>query len=481
MGCCSVTQRNTAGIDEVGPDEIELLELSGDHLGLWNVGETRLQLSVKSGKNQPAPCGPSVLQEQQVSARHVGPQYSRNSRSVRAMWALSTPGTAGQCAPCGPSVLQEQQVSARHVGPQYSRNSRSVRAMWALSTPGTAGQCAPCGPSVLQEQQVVLWGRSRDELHHRLYSHQPIRDWEGQPAHTYGDIAHSSLVTLINDHTQERRELFLVLFSFHLLILSVDHPLRDFVYQGLLPLSGLTFRPVSLDSDSSHSLDGFEISSAMVDPKVFICHSAAEVGVWMDHLESTPRPLSPPHGPLSYLLPCDEHWKREELKKYLLQTPIRCWEGSPITRLGEPAFISVVHVMNTHRQGVQERLLVLYPQDVLLLSVDNNMINITYEGRLARHSVQAVERSAITGRLEFELKGELVEPLQISCMCLQDYHTWLFHLQQPERDGPEWGSRTGPPLLPKLPRSEKRPHHQVMAKAKPSMSPQWLPCRQQCA
>lgn len=28
MGCCSVTQRHTGvGIDEVGPDEIELLEI----------------------------------------------------------------------------------------------------------------------------------------------------------------------------------------------------------------------------------------------------------------------------------------------------------------------------------------------------------------------------------------------------------------------------------------------------------------------
>lgn len=32
MGCCSVTQRHT-GVDEVGPDEIELLELSGDNIG----------------------------------------------------------------------------------------------------------------------------------------------------------------------------------------------------------------------------------------------------------------------------------------------------------------------------------------------------------------------------------------------------------------------------------------------------------------
>lgn len=30
-------------------------------------------------------------------------------------------------------------------------------------------------------------------------------------------------------------------------------------------------------------------------------------------------------------------------------------------------------------QGVQERLMVLFPQDVLLLSVDNKRLNIRYE------------------------------------------------------------------------------------------------------
>lgn len=50
--------------------------------------------------------------------------------------------------------------------------------------------------------QVVLWSRSRDELHHRIYSQQPIRGWEGQPAHVYGEIIHSSLVSLYNNYTQ---------------------------------------------------------------------------------------------------------------------------------------------------------------------------------------------------------------------------------------------------------------------------------------
>ncbi|XP_049921744.1 uncharacterized protein LOC126403233 [Epinephelus moara] len=381
MGCCSVTQRHT-GVDEVGPDEIELLELSGDNLGVWSLGETRLQLSVRNSRDEQEP-------------------------------------------PPQPPPPPQRYPSVRHL-----------------------------------EQEVVLWGRSRDELHHRIYSHQPIREWEGQPAHMYGEIIHSSLVSLYNSYTQETSEHFLVLFSFHLLILSLDHSRQDFIYEGILPLSGLSLQAVSLDPDTSHSPHMFEISSPMMDSKVFICANIAELQKWMHHIEdrrykSMAQPMSPSHCALSYLLPCDENWKREELKNYLLQAPIWQWEGSPIQHMGQPGYISVVHIINTHRQGLQERLMVLFPQDVLLLSVDNKRLNITYEGRLPRHSIRAVERSALPGRLEFELIGELVEPLQVSCSCLEDYRNWMFQLQQPDRNSHVTVSRAAPPIMPKLQRSRK--------------------------
>lgn len=369
-------------MDEVGPDEIELLELSGDNLGVWSLGETRLQLSVRNSRDEQEP-------------------------------------------PPQPPPPQQRYPSVRHL-----------------------------------EQEVVLWGRSRDELHHRIYSHQPIREWEGQPAHMYGEIIHSSLVSLYNSYTQETSEHFLVLFSFHLLILSLDHSRQDFIYEGILPLSGLSLQAVSLDPDTSHSPHMFEISSPMMDSKVFICANVAELQKWMHHIEdrrykSMAQPMSPSHCALSYLLPCDENWKREELKNYLLQAPIWQWEGSPIQHMGQPGYISVVHIINTHRQGLQERLMVLFPQDLLLLSVDNKRLNVTYEGRLPRHSIRAVERSALPGRLEFELIGELVEPLQVSCSCLEDYRNWMFQLQQPDRNSHVTVSRAAPPIVPKLKRSRK--------------------------
>ncbi|XP_023846278.1 probable pleckstrin homology domain-containing family N member 1 [Salvelinus sp. IW2-2015] len=368
MGCCSVTQRGAhSGIDEVGPDEIELLEI--DNSGIWTLGESRLQLSVRNGKDGPTSRYPSV--------RHL-------------------------------------------------------------------------------DQEIVLWGRSREELYHSIYN-QPIRDWEGQPAHMYGEIVHSSRVSLHNSYTQETSEHYLVLFSFHLLILSLDPSHQEFIYEGILPLSGLSFQATSLDSNKQHI---FQISGPMVDSKVFTCASAAELNKWIHHMEerrykSISQPLNPSSCALSYLVPCDESWKKEELKKYLLQTPIRHWEGAPIQHMGQPGYISMVHIINTQRQGLHERLLVLFPQDVLLLSVDNERLSVKYEGRLSRKSITAVERSALPGRLEFELTGELMEPLQVSCTCPEVYQNWIFQLQQLEKNLQATSNHTAPPLMPKKLRSRK--------------------------
>uniref|UniRef100_H3CZZ1 Si:dkey-21o19.2 n=2 Tax=Tetraodon nigroviridis TaxID=99883 RepID=H3CZZ1_TETNG len=253
----------------------------------------------------------------------------------------------------------------------------------------------------------------------------------------YGEIIHSSLVLLYNTHTQESHEHFLVLFSFHLLILSLDHSQQDFVYEGILPLSGLSFRTISLDRGVSHSPHVFETSSPMMESKVFICASGTELQQWLSHLEdrrykSMTPPMSPSQCALSYLLPCDEHWKREELKTYLMQAPIGQWEGSPIQHMGQPGCISMVHIANTQKQGHQKRLMVLFPHDVLFLSVDSKSLTLRYEGRLPRHGIKAVERSALPGRMEFELMGELVEPLLITCAHQEDYWNWIFHLQQTE-------------------------------------------------
>ncbi|TSR39553.1 Rho guanine nucleotide exchange factor 7 [Bagarius yarrelli] len=356
MGCCSVTPI-TKGIDDVGPDEIELLEIDG--VGVWTLGECKLQVSLKTDTDETLPRSPPA----------------RNLAKEEHLYKASNPNPAKESA--------SKRIS-----------------------------------------QVVLWGQTKDELNQKLYT-LPIRDWEGRVPHTYGDIIYSSLVFLHNSYTK-----------------------------GILPLSAIHVKVISQQDLSSPM---FEISGPMVDSKIFLCASAAEQKIWIENIEdrrskSLGPQLSPSHSALAYLLPCDEGWKKEELKRYLLRSPILQWEGSPIQHMGQPAYLSLVHISNTQRQGCHERLFVLFPLDLLILSVDSQRLWVKYEGRLPRKSVRALERSARHGRLEFELTGELMESLLVSCTFPEDYQSWIFQLQQPEKTQ-AFPNPTPPPLIPKKHRS----------------------------
>ncbi|XP_036386618.1 rho guanine nucleotide exchange factor 6 [Megalops cyprinoides] len=383
MGCCSVTQRHS-GTDEVGPDEIELLQI--DNTGLWSLGETRLQLSLKSESEEAARRCPAVRE-----------------------------------------LTEESQTPD--------------------PVPTEIKHC--------DHQQAVLWGRSRDELHQRIYT-EPIRSWEGQSAHAYGEIVWSSRVRLRSPFMQESSERYLVLFSFHLLILALDDLKQEFIYEGVLPLSGMSVQVISHDGSTSNV---FEISGPMVDSKVVVCASPADMRKWVESIEerrhkASKQQLSPSNSALSYLVPCDEGWKREELKRYLLRAPIWQWEGTPIQHMGSIGHLSFVRITYSQRQGSQERLLVLFPQDLLFLSVDSQRAYVKYEGRLPCNSIKALERSALPGRLEFELTGDLVDPLLVSCTCPGDYENWIFRLQQPEKTESPISTQPAPPLMPK--KSQKR-------------------------
>ncbi|XP_060751103.1 uncharacterized protein LOC132862824 [Tachysurus vachellii] len=387
MGCCSVTPV-TKGIDDVGPDEIELLEIDG--AGLWSLGESKLQFSLKNETEETPPHSPPA----------------RNLTKDERLYEASDPIPTKESA--------QKRIS-----------------------------------------QVVLWGQTKEELHQKLYT-RPVRDWEGRDLHAYGDIIYSSLVLLHNGYTKVLTERYLVLFSFHLLILALDNSAHEFIYEGILPLSAIEVKVISKqDSFAPHHM--FEISGPMVDSKIFKCASGAERKIWMENIEdrrckSLSQQLSPCHSALSYLLPCDESWKREELKRYLLRSPILQWEGSPIQHMGQPSYLSIVHISNTQRLESQERIFVLFPLDLLILSVDSQRLWVKYEGCLPRKSIRALEKSARHGRLQFELTGELMESLLVSCTYPEDYQSWIFQLQQPEKSQ-AFPSHTTPPLIPKKRRS----------------------------
>uniref|UniRef100_K7F393 PH domain-containing protein n=1 Tax=Pelodiscus sinensis TaxID=13735 RepID=K7F393_PELSI len=122
---------------------------------------------------------------------------------------------------------------------------------------------------------AALWGRTRAELRNFLFA-QPIAGWEGESIHSLGEIVWSSLVFMRTCHMEEMSERYLVLFSFQLLILSVDHMQKTFTYQGLIPLAGMSVREVPSDTGCV-----FEITGSMIESRIISCLSPDEFHIWV--------------------------------------------------------------------------------------------------------------------------------------------------------------------------------------------------------
>lgn len=99
-------------------------------------------------------------------------------------------------------------------------------------------------------------------------------------------------------------------------------------------------------------------------------------------------------------------------------------------------------------QDPKERLLILFPEDLLFLSVDEERTTVTYEGKLPLAGIQAKEKSTVLGRLQLEITGSLTEPILINCSTAEDYEKLLFHLQKPEKN-PDTVTLQPPPIIPK--------------------------------
>ncbi|XP_075697094.1 putative pleckstrin homology domain-containing family N member 1 [Rhinoderma darwinii] len=281
-------------------------------------------------------------------------------------------------------------------------------------------------------QPILFWGKTREELNHMILI-EPIQGWEGHGIRCYGNVVMSSLAVMQISHTEEMSECFMVLFPLHLLILSMDHQERRFIYQGLLPLSGM-----SVVCEKANTGYTFEVSGPMIEPRQVSCLSSRERSLWISALQKHIQeanthypPVSPTISILSYLIPCDELWKKRELIRYLTSCPIQKWEGKAIHHMGHVIFLSTVQAAHTIDGEFEERVMVLFYEDLVFLSIDPRKTSVIHQGTLPLRAIHIEESLTWNGRLEFQITGDLMEPILILCMTPEDYNKWIFHLQKP--------------------------------------------------
>ncbi|KAI1899814.1 hypothetical protein AGOR_G00065620 [Albula goreensis] len=147
--------------------------------------------------------------------------------------------------------------------------------------------------------------RKRKELELQILT-ESIRCWEGDDIKTLGSVLYMSQVMVHNHGNEEKSERYLLLFPHVLLMLSTSPRMSGFVYQGKLPLTGMT---VTKLEDNEFHKNAFEVSGTMVERMQVVCNNQQDLQDWVDQLHrqtkrtSLAAPASKPQSVPCHTLP----------------------------------------------------------------------------------------------------------------------------------------------------------------------------------
>uniref|UniRef100_A0A670JAU1 Rho guanine nucleotide exchange factor 7 n=1 Tax=Podarcis muralis TaxID=64176 RepID=A0A670JAU1_PODMU len=147
--------------------------------------------------------------------------------------------------------------------------------------------------------------RKRKELELQILT-EAIRCWEGEDIKTLGNVIYMSQVMIQCAGSEEKNERYLLLFPNILLMLSASPRMSGFIYQGKLPLTGMTIAKLE---DSENHRNAFEISGSMIERILVSCNNQQDLHEWVDHLQKQTKvttlgmPAIKPHSVPSHTLP----------------------------------------------------------------------------------------------------------------------------------------------------------------------------------
>ncbi|XP_054695324.1 rho guanine nucleotide exchange factor 6 isoform X2 [Grus americana] len=123
--------------------------------------------------------------------------------------------------------------------------------------------------------------RKRKQLELQILS-ESIQRWEGEDIKTMGNIIYMSQVMVQCGGSEEKEERYFLLFSNVLLMLSASPRMSGFIYQGKLPLTGMTLTKLEDAEGNEHM---FEIAGNMMERVTVSCSTSQDLHEWLDHLQ----------------------------------------------------------------------------------------------------------------------------------------------------------------------------------------------------
>ncbi|NWY64963.1 ARHG6 factor, partial [Erithacus rubecula] len=123
--------------------------------------------------------------------------------------------------------------------------------------------------------------RKRKQLELQILS-ESIQRWEGEDIKMMGNVIYMSQVMVQSGGSEEKEERYFLLFSNVLLMLSASPRMSGFIYQGKLPLTGMTLTKLEDAEGNEHM---FEITGHMMERITVSCSTNQDLHEWLDHLQ----------------------------------------------------------------------------------------------------------------------------------------------------------------------------------------------------
>ncbi|KAK9954279.1 hypothetical protein ABG768_016361 [Culter alburnus] len=262
------------------------------------------------------------------------------------------------------------------------------------------------------------------------FPYDPASGWKKSSINVknYGRMIHSSKVRFRFLHCQDVHDCYLDLFQTHLHFVSNNT--TGLTYQGTLPLKELTICKVQ-NRNSFGDLQefAFQINGVSLNPIIVYCSTEEEMNNWFgllkEQIEANGGNAIEPEEYTRIKVQCSEETTvgKEELRNSISKEPIYEWEGSQRESLGTITYVTKVRLQHMPCQEQYDRLLVLYPNYLIILSEESD--GLFYKGKLPLNMITVTTPCQDIKPNTFMIEGKLINPIIVSCLNKSAFHDWI--------------------------------------------------------
>uniref|UniRef100_A0A3B4TXZ8 Pleckstrin homology domain containing, family N member 1 n=1 Tax=Seriola dumerili TaxID=41447 RepID=A0A3B4TXZ8_SERDU len=265
------------------------------------------------------------------------------------------------------------------------------------------------------------------------FPYDPASGWKKSSINVknYGRMIHSSKVRFRFLHCQDVHDCYLDLFQTHLHFVSNNT--TGLTYQGTLPLKELTI--CNLQQNCNHSQPqefAFQINGVSLNPIIVYCANQEEMDLWFgllkENIEANGGTATLQQNYTRVKLNQDESPEgREELRNSINKEHIYEWEGSQRDSLGPITYVTKVRLQHLPCQEQNDRLLVMYPATLIILSEEND--GLFYKGKLPLNMITVTTPCQDVKPNTFMIEGKLINPIVVSCLDRAAFCDWIQHFK----------------------------------------------------